>query len=79
MLDKDPPLKRIERLIQHELLPKNCFEECKDEIIDFISRKVIKNQNIKNLKEKKVFTSDDLNQIYFEVFNDKLHSYWDQK
>lgn len=56
LVQSDPPLKRLERLLDFDLLPKGSFTACEDELIDFITRKVIKNQNDTKLKGKKVFT-----------------------
>ena len=68
IINNDAPLKRIERLLDFELLPPNCFDNCEDELIDFVTRKVIKNQKDSRLQGLPVFGKDHINKKYFEVF-----------
>lgn len=65
LLALDAPLKRIERLIEFELLDVGSFRCCEDQLIDFITRKVIRNQSDKKLKEKLVFGTRENNKRYF--------------
>lgn len=43
LLALDAPLKRIERLIEFELLDMGLFSCCEDQLIDYVTRKVIRN------------------------------------
>ena len=79
LLEHDTPLKRIERLLSFDLIPKHCFTTCQDELIDFITRKVIKNQKEKRFQGTLVFTKPEINKKYFEVFQDELEAYSLQK
>lgn len=79
LLASEPPLKRIERLIQFDLLPKNCFDSCEDEFIDYIARKSIKNQTDAKLKGKLVFTKPEFNNKYLSLFNHPINAYAKQK
>jgi len=79
LIQSDPPLKRLERLLDFELLPRESFANCEDDLIDFITRKVIKNQSDSKLKAKLVFSSEALNKRYYEVFGNDMQAYSKQK
>lgn len=72
MLSNDPPIKRLERLIEFNLLEKGSFEGFEQEIIEFVSRRAIKNAENKALKGPILFGKAEHRTKYFKCFYDQI-------
>lgn len=65
--------------MEFELLERGSFHGFQQEIIEFVSRKAIKNKENSNLKGPVCFSKVQYKNRYFEIFWDDVEAYKDQQ